>query len=257
MDRREGKSEMAGSSLHGSLSAEEARRILGFLGYGRLSAPVWFIGLEEGLGKQDSVDWARNLRERGTWDEVMDLDRAHLLLHEGGAPMRISIKPPRTPTWRWMAKICRALAGNSGWSDSQAAEEYVKRRLGRTDPAIGETFLTELSPIPSKKVAENREWLRLFRRAGPDCDHLIWQRSVRLRAMIEENRPKFVFCYGSENPENNAKFKSFFSERSWQRVGEKSELSRHEDSVRVLMPFFGNGRVSFAECQRVITAILK
>ena len=61
--------ETAGSSFHGSLSAEEARRILGFLGYGRLSAPVWFIGLEEGLSKQDSVDWAHNLRGRGTWDE--------------------------------------------------------------------------------------------------------------------------------------------------------------------------------------------
>ena len=156
-----------------------------------------------------------------------------------------------------MAKICRALAGNSGWSDGQAAEEYVKRRLGRTDPAIGETFLTELSPIPSKKVAVNKEWLSFFRRAVSDCDRLIWQRSVRLRAMIEENRPKFVFCYGSEKAESNAKFKSFFSERSWQRVGEKSELSRHEDSVCVLMPFFGNGRISSAECQRVISAILK
>ena len=147
-----------------------------------------------------------------------------------------------------MAKICRALAGNSGWSDGQAAEEYVKRRLGRADPGIGETFLTE---------AVNKEWLSFFRRAVSDCDRLIWQRSVRLRAMIEENRPKFVFCYGSEKAESNAKFKSFFSERSWQRVGEKSELSRHEDSVRVLMPFFGNGRISSAECQRVILAILK
>ena len=77
--------ETAGSSFHGSLSAEEARRILGFLGYGRLSAPVWFIGLEEGLSKQDSVDWAHNLRGRGTWDEVMDLDRAHLRQAPAGA----------------------------------------------------------------------------------------------------------------------------------------------------------------------------
>jgi hypothetical protein len=176
----------AGSSFHGTLSAEEARRIIGFLGYGRLSAPVWFIGLEEGLSKQDSVDWAHNLRARGTWDDVMDLDRAHLLLHEGGAPMRVSVKPPRTPTWRWMAKICRALAGNSDWSDGQAAEEYVKRRLGRADPAIGETFLTELSPIPSKNVALNKEWLSFFQRVLPDCDRLIWQRSVKLRAATQE-----------------------------------------------------------------------
>ena len=247
---------MAGSSFHGSLSAEEAHRILGFLGYGRFSAPVWFIGLEEGLSEQDSVDRDHNLRARGTWDEVMDLDGAHLLLHERGAPMRVSVKPPRTPTWRWMAKICRALAGNSGWRNNQAAEEYVKRRLGRTDPTIGETFLTELSPIPSKKAADNTKWLSFFQRAITDCDRLIWQRSVRLRAMIEENRPKFVFCYGSEKPENNAKFKSFFSERSWQRVGDKSELSRHEDSVRVLMPFFGNGRISHDECQRVISSMV-
>jgi hypothetical protein len=247
---------MAASSFHGSLSAEEARRILGFLGYGRLSAPVWFIGLEEGLSEQNSVDRDHNLRARATWDEVMDLDRAHLLLHEGGAPMRVSVKPPRTPTWRWMAKICRALAGNSAWRDNQTAEEYVKRRLGRTDPAIGETFLTELSPIPSKKAAENKKWLSFFQRAITDCDRLIWQRSIRLSAMIEENRPKLIFCYGSEKPENSAKFKSFFSDRSWQRVEEKSELSRHEHSVRVLMPFFGNGRISHDECQRVISSVV-
>jgi hypothetical protein len=155
-----------------------------------------------------------------------------------------------------MAKICRALAGNSDWNSAQAAEEYVKRRLGRADPAIGETFLTELSPIPSKNVAVNKKWLGFFQRVVPDCNRLIWRRSVKLRAALEENRPKFVFCYGSEKQENNAKFKSFFSEVSWQKVGEKSELNRHEANISVLMPFFGNGRISGSECQRVISTLL-
>lgn len=247
---------MTGGSSRGDLSAEEARRILQFLGYGRLPAPIWFIGLEEGLSEQNNVDRAHNLKARGAWDEVMDLERACLTLHEGGVPMRVSVRPPRTPTWRYMAKISGALTGKPEWSDPRAAEEYVRRRLGRADPGIGETFLTELSPIPSKNIAASREWLGFFKRTAPDCDRLIWQRLMKLRAIIEQNRPIFVFCYGAEKLEHNAKFKSFFYARSWRKIGDKSELSEYGGCVNVLMPFFGNGRISNAECQTVVTEIL-
>jgi hypothetical protein len=108
-----------------NLSADEARRILGFLGYGRPSAPTWFIGLEEGLGDQDSLDHAYNLKARGTWEEVMDLERSDLLLHRKGEPMQDALRPPPTRTWRWMAKICRALAGSPDWEDKYAAEHYA------------------------------------------------------------------------------------------------------------------------------------
>jgi hypothetical protein len=209
------------------------------------------------LSSVKASDLAHNLRARGAWDEVMDLERALILLRHNGEPIEIATKPPRTQTWTWMARICGELAERLSWGERPGAREYVQRRLGRADPEVGETFLTELSPIPSKNVATNKEWLRAFRQAAPDCDQLISKRLVRLNGIIEQNQPQFVFCYGSEKPENNAKFKRVLPKRSWQRITNKSELCESEGCICVLMPFFGNGRLSNAECQAVIEEILK
>jgi hypothetical protein len=53
-----------------NLSRKEVHRILGFLGYGRSSAPIWFIGLEEGLSSDQPADFSHNLQARGAWDDV-------------------------------------------------------------------------------------------------------------------------------------------------------------------------------------------
>jgi len=46
------------------LTESEIGAIIGFLGYGRVSAPVWFIGLEEGLGDMTSEENVANVRAR-------------------------------------------------------------------------------------------------------------------------------------------------------------------------------------------------
>jgi len=55
------------------LTSDQRDRILGFLGYGNLSAPVWFVGLEEGLGGADDEQAARSLQVRGAFAPAMDL----------------------------------------------------------------------------------------------------------------------------------------------------------------------------------------
>ena len=203
----------------------EARRILEFIGYGRFAAPIWFVGLEEGLSSGEPADLAHNLKSRGKWNEVADLERAHLLLRDHGKPIEVAVKPPRTQTWTWMAKIATALTNNPDWDDPAAAGRYVRRRLGRSDPAIGETLLTELSPIPSKRVAENRKWRDFFRQIEPECDRIIENRLVKLCALLDQFRPTFVFCYGSENLKSREKFKRLFPARRWRRVAKKSHMS--------------------------------
>jgi hypothetical protein len=147
---------MVGHQL--SLSDDAIKRVVGFLGYGRASAPVWFIGLEEGLGDAKD-DEATNLKARAQFKRTMDLVVAHRALQEGGEPIEIETKRKFTQVWVWMAKIMRARAGKDDWRDTEAAKTYIRQRLGRRN---GETFLTEVSPIPSPKQRDKwlMEWLQ-------------------------------------------------------------------------------------------------
>ena len=243
--------------LAGDLSRDEAHHILGFLGYGRLSAPFWFIGLEEGLSSLDPSDLAQNLKARGSWDEVMDLERALLSLRHEGRPIRITVKPPRTPTWRWMCRIVVEIAQKLGLGDRPAAREYLRHRLGRSDPQLGETFLTELSPIPSKNTAQNQTWLRAFRGVATDCDQLIRARRERLRTLLQQHRPKFVFCYGAETERAESTFRSVFSVQKWRSVGNKCKISQSGGQWIALMPFFGLGRLTNLEFEAVIDGMFE
>ena len=137
--------------FHLDLSPGEIEVIVNFLGYGRLSAPVWFIGLEEGLGKMNSEDTIKNLKARGSFEKCMDLHKAHLRLQENGQPIDITVKPPSTQVWQWMAKIMQALNDHEDWKNLAPAKEYIRSSLGRCE---GHTFLTELSPIPSRATVD-------------------------------------------------------------------------------------------------------
>src|ERR1700677_1340122 len=70
-----------------------------------------------------------------------------------------------TASSSWMAKTMRAhddLKRNS--ADMEAANHYVRTRLGRNG---GDTFLTELSPIPSAKTAD-KVWMATIQRPRPE-----------------------------------------------------------------------------------------
>ena len=136
------------AALQLDLLPDEIHRIVNFLGYGRISAPVWFIGMEEGLGSVSPQDAVGNLKARGGFEPIMDLYQSCLRLRNHGRPIDIEQHPPSTQVWRFMAKIMRAYIGEQNWQDKEAAKEYVQFRLGRHD---GDTFLTELSPFQRAK----------------------------------------------------------------------------------------------------------
>lgn len=126
-----------------SWSEDEKRSIFGFLGYGRPSASIWFIGHEEGLGGKTSPDEeVQNLHARGKWAKVMDMHKASLTLTEKGKP--IDMSKPRsgsTAVWQNVSRILRASQGAPDWADGGLARRYMRERLGRLD---GDAFLTEL-----------------------------------------------------------------------------------------------------------------
>ena len=118
-------------NLQLDLSGDGIDRVINFLGYGCPSAPVWFIGLEEGLGKANSQEGIDNLKARDSFKPIMDLHEAHKLLQEKGGQIDIELKKSFTQVWIWMAKIVRARRDLKDWSNVAFAKEYVRRHLGR------------------------------------------------------------------------------------------------------------------------------
>jgi hypothetical protein len=230
------------AEFHLDLSTEEIGVIVNFLGYGHLSAPVWFIGIEEGLGKMDSDDAIKNLKARGRFENPMDLLKAHLKLQEGGKPIDIETKPPSTQVWQWMAKIMRAYNGQKDWRNLTSAKEYIRFRLGRYD---GETFLTELSPIPAGN-ASDKEWMKLFRKLDPELDGKIKQRKYELQRLLEENSPTLVICYGSKRADEFARLLDV----KWESVC--PGICASSDARHLLLPFLGNGQMSHAVVEQLL-----
>lgn len=216
------------------LSIEAIDAIVNFAGYGSQSAPVWFIGFEEGLGKMDSEDSAKSLKARGAFENTMDLYNAHLRLWEGGKLIDIERRTKFTPVWVWMAKIMLARNGHSSWRNTECAKEYIRSQLGRS---MGETFLTELSPIPSRS-AKDQNWMKWFRARDAQLDTKIKQRLEALKRVLKEKSPPLIICYGSKRTKDFAELLG----TEWLPACHKAYKS--SDSRCLLLPFFGNGQMS-------------
>ncbi len=229
-----------------TLVPEEIEKIINFQGYGSLSAPVWFIGIEEGLGKMSEDDAKGNLKARGSFETVMDLRDAHLRLREGGQPIDIETRRSFTQVWQYMAKVMLARDGNKDWSELPFAEQYIRFRLGRCGNDGGETFLTELSPIPSNKSA-NKEWYRWFKaRLGQGLDLKLANRKLELKQILAEQIlkdevPRLVVCYSQPRANEFARLLDI----EWEPVPHCPRVCvASRDSVRyLLLPFFGNGQM--------------
>ncbi len=219
------------------LSIVEINRIVGFIGYGRPNAPVWFVGIEEGLGDMSSSEAVRNLKARASFETIMDLRHAHhSRLWEKGAPIDWDKSPPKTQVWQYMSKIMRACSGHSDCcSNLDAAKDYVKMRLGRSNDKIGQTFLTEISPIPAAN-GKDKQWIDFFRKRDPELDRRMGERKNVLRALIKGNRHSLVICYGSRKKE----FGDLLGVE-WELICPrvfKARGNRH-----LLLPFFGFGQI--------------
>jgi len=212
--------------------------VVSFLGYGRPSAPVWFIGLEEGLGASTTADAKKNLEERAKFDNIMDLREAHHnRLWSEGSRINWGERSPKTQVWLYMAKIMRAYNQQSDCcSNTVAAKDYVSRRLGRSSPD-GETFLTELSPIPSKSK-KDEYWMSYFRDKVPDLERKLRARKKALQSLIKENSQSLIVCYGAK-PED---FAELLGNVHWELV--RPKVYRARGHRHLLLPFFGNGQIS-------------
>src|ERR1700752_1863177 len=113
------------------------RYIEQFLGYGSLSAPLWFVGMEEAGGKS-----TEELKRRvAVWDElggdpVVDLVDFHQRI---GCDQYFGVRPKRQVTWARLAQIVLTLEGLDCGRDAVLALQ--SQHLGRKG---GTTLLAEL-----------------------------------------------------------------------------------------------------------------
>lgn len=240
------------------LSVEDIGRIVNFHGYGRPSAPVWFVGIEEGLGNMNPQDISANLKARASFESTMDLHEAHMRLQERGSPIDIEKQPPSTQVWQWMAKIMLAREGIENWSDlistnkeiqsrarkdiRSCAKKYIQYQLGRFN---GNTFLTELSPIPAAKTTD-QSFMSWFKENDTELEVKITQRRDKLNRMLKESPHSLVICYGYGKSGDRAREFAKFLKVEWQAVPDCPRVCRSGDSKCLLLPFFGSGQMNYA-----------
>jgi hypothetical protein len=237
-----------------NLSPEEIERIVNFQGYGRSDAPVCFIGIEEGLGKMTEDDAKWNLKARGNFEAVMDLRDAHLRLREGGQPIDIETRQRFTQVWQYMAKVMLTRkSASDGEKNKNCMKlpfvEYIRFRLGRGDDKKGETFMTELSPIPTNK-STNKEWYRWFesRLGSGKLRAMLKNREQKLNEILTKPTqilkgtiPKLVVCYSLPRANEFAQLLGI----EWKPVPDCPRVCvASRDSVRyLLLPFFGQSQM--------------
>lgn len=121
--------------------------MLRFVGFGDPSAPAWFIGLEQGGGK----DLAELERRLGVWRALgsspfVDFRDYCLRIGEDrwhGTPVKIQ---------RTLGPLIRlTLASQRYASDDSAVRAYQANRFARLN---GGTMIAELMPLPSRNVAK-------------------------------------------------------------------------------------------------------
>jgi hypothetical protein len=163
-----------------------------FLGYGRLEAPLWFIGREERTRKSTPEVIQHDLNVRQQFLPVMDLQKAHRMFETG-----FDLRTAGTPTWLWAARFARAILANArDWQDTQAAKTYIATQLGREK---GSTFLTDLFAVPVPSGSGEWPYDGMWASRKDYEAFVRTARNERLIHLVEKYQPKLVLAYGADN----------------------------------------------------------
>lgn len=165
-----------------------------FAGYGHLQAPLWFVGMEEGGGR----NVAELQRRVETWEArgrrpLEDLAEFH---HAIGEPKHFREPYPLQPTWASLARILQGWRGAA--VDIPSLQQVQATSLGSKN---GLASLVELLLLPSPNV---HSWpYAALAEEHPALVDRIRYRSAFLSARIgmlqeriQEAQPRAVIFYG-------------------------------------------------------------
>lgn len=200
-----------------ALANVELEHLLNFIGYGRLDAGVWFLGMEEAGGGE------ANLRSRLQFRPIMDCRDAHALLgitkHHWGRKVI-------QKTWRGMCYVMLRLDGKS--ADRESIRNYQADQLGRSD---GASLLCELMPIPKPNLASwgYEELIPQFISRDQYYQAIKPRRIQYFRQLLAEHRPGIVIGYGKNYW---ADYQQLFTELEFTSEG---QFAIARDATRVVM----------------------
>lgn len=164
-------------------------RIERFVGYGRIDAPVVFVGIEEGLS---SKQLEKNLQLRSGFEPVMDLAEAHKEMDGTEALFReVGTKLQRT--WRPMCDLMLRREGSRSTPPTLLERKtYQRKMLGR---AGGETLLAELLPYPNVKTTH---WAYPSRFPSREkyVETVLESRIGLLAKILAGSKRELIVCYG-------------------------------------------------------------
>lgn len=221
-------------------SEAERNSLMSFVGYGNPDGLVWFIGMEEAGGGE----W--NLRRRLEFTPVMDLREAHFRLgihvhHDGARILQ--------PTWAQMCRTMLLIAGQEDIS-KDPTRTYQAEFLGR---AKGETFLTELMPLPKPTVAEwPSEYQRLFGWTRDEYYAHADERRELLRKLMEKHLPAVVICYGGKYWNH---YRELFGNPKAVEVGANFEVLADSSRIVILTKHLSNKTMN--DCPAMLAALIE
>lgn len=151
-------------------------RIERFLGYGKIDAPVVFIGMEEG-GPDDPDKLFADLLRRSAFDEI------ETYAGHSGAIQR---------TWRVACYLMLRRMGVEAPTVSQLVA-YQDNQFAKRG---GDVLLTELMPYPNRTLSS---WPKIYEARETRADYfqrLLPRRTKLIRDMLASSRRELIIAYG-------------------------------------------------------------
>ncbi len=166
----------------------------GFFGYGNLKAPYWFIGKEEGGGK----DLEENFRRILTWEyfgkpTTVDMIDYHIKL--GFTDKQLN---NIQATWTKLVQILLTMEGKEGSKEERRS--YQRNHLGRLK---GNNCCLELMPMASRSTGLWL-WESIFRDYFDQNNREAYltttvpMRITKLKTLIKQYAPRLVLFYSTQ-----------------------------------------------------------
>lgn len=204
------------------------KRIQTFWGYGSLDAPVWFVGMEEGVHHKETAEEFTERFKATAGKATVDI-RKDMRAVPNHTQWFIP-HPKIQPTWKYLIALFLYLQSGTK-PTTEEIRTYQEKRLG--DTMLKETALLELMPLPASSL-KKKAWL--YATLGiPE----LTTRDVYLAQYKQERVNKLQLLIQKHQP-NIVVFYSLMYQPDWESV-----IGREVDEVSKDMYFVHKEHTSF------------